>query len=120
MDTDEAPRKDATVQEGTKFALHELGDTSIMLALLRKECFQISGNRAVERILFWIARPVDVLKSHRDVRECRRLRIPAGSENNELHLSSVENSGRSAINESRLSRISRFLRDSQPCRFSLR
>jgi hypothetical protein len=109
MDTDEAPRKHSTY-EGTKLALHELWDISITLALLRKEGFQVSGNDAVDRILFRIARPVDVFKSHRDVRECTRLRIPAGRENNDLRLSSVENSGRIAINESRLSWIWRFLR----------
>ena len=51
--------------------LHELRDVPIMLALLREERFQISGNDAVERILFGIARPVDVFKSHRDVRACK-------------------------------------------------
>ena len=46
-----------------------------MLALLRKEVLQVSSNDAVERILFGIARPVDVFKSHRDITECKGLRI---------------------------------------------
>jgi len=71
MNANKAPPEHTAVQEGTKFALHELRDVPIMLALLREERFQISGNDAVERILFGIARPVDVFKSHRDVRACK-------------------------------------------------
>ena len=105
MDTDEAPRKHSTIYEGTEFALHELRDISIMLALLRKEALQVSGNNAVERILFGIARPVDGFKSHRDITECKRLRIRQLIRNNNLRRSTVKNSGYLATEKSRLSGI---------------
>jgi hypothetical protein len=89
MDTDETPRKHATIQEGTKFALHKLRDVSIMLVLLCQERVQISGNDAVERILFRIAGPVDV--SHRDVR-MQAAEHPAGRKDSDLQFLPVKNS----------------------------
>jgi len=86
MNANKAPPEHTAVQEGTKFALHELRDVPIMLALLREERFQISGNDAVERILFGIARPVDVFKSHRDA-----------NKDNDLHCAADENSGGSRL-----------------------
>ena len=75
MDTEEAPRKHPAVEERAKFALHELRNIPIMLALPGQKRFQISGNDAVERILLGIARPVDIFECHRDVCACKRQRI---------------------------------------------
>src|SRR5439155_19234408 len=62
MNANKAPPEHTAVQQGTKFALHELRDAPTMLALLREERVQISGNDAGGRMRVGIARRVYCFK----------------------------------------------------------
>jgi len=95
--TDKTPQKNTTIQERAKFALHKLRHISITLALLCKESFQISRNDTIERVLFGIPRPVDVLDRHEHIAECKPLHICPGNDDNKLQRAMSEKSGWAAI-----------------------
>jgi hypothetical protein len=74
MNPDKTSRKNAAIDKRAKLALDKRRHIPVPLALPCEKRFQVSGNDAIEWIFFRIARPVDLVKSHRDIAECKILR----------------------------------------------
>ena len=107
---DRPSRQNTASEEVPKFAFYELRNIPVPFTLAGQECFQMSGNNSVDRILFGIARPVDLLATHEHMAECKPARILLSSRDNNLQGAGWEKSGWIAITPSRLSRLCRLFR----------
>ena len=70
--------------------LDERRHIAVVFALAGEERFEMSGNDSKQRILFRIARPVDVLGSHKDIPECKPRRIGPLHRDSNLRLAAPE------------------------------
>ena len=84
MDAKKAPRQDTAIEELAKLRLHKGRYMAIPFALPGQERFQMSGDDAIKRILFGIARSVDLLDGHEDIGQCTRLDIRPGKQDSGL------------------------------------
>ena len=71
VDTKEAPRQHAALEELAKLALHKGRHMTIPLAMPSQERLQMSGDDSVYGILLRIARTVDGGDSHEAIPPCK-------------------------------------------------
>ena len=64
MDAKKAVGKHPAFQEAAECAFDESWNVPVARALAGKECFQLSGDDAIERIFFGIAGPIRRIGNH--------------------------------------------------------